>query len=464
MGNGMTHVLAGAGPGRGPVLWLCAAVLLALSLPQSARPSRNADGNMLSCGGWAYSWNGEDRLASATRGTTRLEFRYDYMGRRFEKKAYESNTLTRHQLFAYDGFKQIAEYDALANNALASTYLWQPVGLDVPLLRNGNEFYVSDANKNVIALIDANGTVTDTYLYDPFGNCTHTGGSTNPFRFSSEHFDGETGLVYYNYRYYSPKMGRWIKRDQLEELAGYNLCVCVNNNLVMYYDSLGLSSTPLSNGTVIDLTSGLETFFYALEMNFDQLKKNKCTFIIAADKDDINRFLPSRYTPSKVSQRIEKRLKEKFTMKCLTIMKISHSSDALIHALKNNPCICGIIYIGHASITPSRLIFTEKDSIAVLPRNYYNTPGRKSYKALPTSNILPGNVSALFGCRTAKGGIISISARLSQLFNGTVVGATGKINFDGGDPYSPEKALFEIFSAPSNNYSIPPECCCKGEK
>ena len=140
---------------------------------------------------------------------------------------------------------------------------------------NGGEFYVSDANKNVVALLDTEGQVTDTYVYDPFGNCTHTGSSSNPFRFSSEHFDEEAGLVYYNYRYYSPKMGRWIKRDQLEELAGYNLYVCVNNNLVMYYDSLGLSSTPLSNGTVIDLTSGLETFFYALEMNFDQLKKNK---------------------------------------------------------------------------------------------------------------------------------------------------------------------------------------------
>ncbi len=30
--------------------------------------------------GWTQLWNGEDRLASATKGTTRLEFRYDYMG------------------------------------------------------------------------------------------------------------------------------------------------------------------------------------------------------------------------------------------------------------------------------------------------------------------------------------------------------------------------------------------------
>ncbi len=242
MGNGMTHVLAGAGPGRGPVRWLCAAVLLALSLPQSARPSRNADGNLLTHDGWAYSWNGEDRLASATRGTSRLEFRYDYMGRRFEKKVYESNTLTRHQLFVYDGFRQIAEYDALANNALASTYLWQPAGLDVLLLRNGQEFYVSDANKNVIALIDASGTVADTYLYDPFGNCTHTGSSDNPFRFSSEFFDEETEVVYYNYRYYNPKFGRWISRDPLEEDEGENLYSICDNDIIFNWDNFGLFS------------------------------------------------------------------------------------------------------------------------------------------------------------------------------------------------------------------------------
>lgn len=190
----------------------------------------------------------------ATKGTTRLEFAYDYLGRRFEKKVYEDNTLTRHQLFVYDGFKQIAEYDALNSNVLANTYLWQPVGLDVPLLRNGSEFLVSDANKNIVALLDVNGSVTDTYIYAPFGNCTHTGTSSNPFRFSSEYFDAETGLVYYNYRYYSPTLGRWLSRDPLLEANGHdwswlnfpavfqasNHYQMVHNNPLYYFDYNGL--------------------------------------------------------------------------------------------------------------------------------------------------------------------------------------------------------------------------------
>ena len=213
-------------------------------------PSYDADGNMLSCGGWAYAWNGEDRLASATRGTTRLEFRYDYMGRRFEKKVYQDGVLVKHLLFVYDGFKQIAEYDALANNALTNTYVWQPAGLDVPLLRNDEEFYVSDANKNIIALQDTDGQITDTYVYDPFGNRMHTGVSNNSFQFSSEFFDVETGLIYYNYRYYSPQSGKWTRRDPKEEETGANLYTICLNNCVCYTDNLGL----WLGGTHKDLT------------------------------------------------------------------------------------------------------------------------------------------------------------------------------------------------------------------
>jgi RHS repeat-associated protein len=41
----------------------------------------------------------------------------------------------------------------------------------------------------------------------------------NPFRFSSEYFASETGLVYYNFRYYSPELGRWLSRDPHYEIG-----------------------------------------------------------------------------------------------------------------------------------------------------------------------------------------------------------------------------------------------------
>ena len=98
-------------------------------------------------------------------------------------------------------------------------------------------------NKNQIAeLSDENGEVVAHYEYSPFGSLTKVTGNyaeNNPFRFSSEYFDEETGLVYYNYRYYNPELGRWISRDPIEEQGGYNLYGMIGNNPLYGWDSLG---------------------------------------------------------------------------------------------------------------------------------------------------------------------------------------------------------------------------------
>ena len=187
-------------------------------------PVYDLDGNMTSYNGWSYTYNGENRLIVAENAAAgvRIVADYDYMGRRLFKKVYNNNTLTKHAVFVYDGFKQIAEFDVLNNNSLKASYLWQPVGLDVVLLRN-DEYFIADGNKNIIQVRNATGSVTDSYVYDPFGKVAHNGSSENTFQFSSEIFDNETGLVYYNYRYYSPELGRWTKRDPLEEDGGMNL-------------------------------------------------------------------------------------------------------------------------------------------------------------------------------------------------------------------------------------------------
>ncbi len=64
------------------------------------------------------------------------------------------------------------------------------------------------------------------------------------YRFSSEYLDIETGLVYYNFRYYSPDLGRWCSRDPMGEFGGMNLYWMVGNNLVKRWDWLGLVDGP----------------------------------------------------------------------------------------------------------------------------------------------------------------------------------------------------------------------------
>ena len=102
---------------------------------------------------------------------------------------------------------------------------------------------INDANKNVSELIDSNGTIQAHYEYSPFGKVTVFNGSyaiDNPYRFSSEVADDETGLVYYNYRYYSPELGRWLSSDPIREKGGVNLYAMVGNAPTTSWDWRGL--------------------------------------------------------------------------------------------------------------------------------------------------------------------------------------------------------------------------------
>ena len=64
--------------------------------------------------------------------------------------------------------------------------------------------------------------------------------SLNPFRFGSEYYDSELDLVYYNFRHYSPVLGRFLSRDPIEEQGGLNLYAFVGNRTTFQNDSLGL--------------------------------------------------------------------------------------------------------------------------------------------------------------------------------------------------------------------------------
>src|SRR5206468_3352118 len=60
-------------------------------------------------------------------------------------------------------------------------------------------------------------TVVNTYDYDAYGIPTTTTGSTyNPFGFSGEYLDYESGLIYLRARYYDPATQQFLTRDPLE--------------------------------------------------------------------------------------------------------------------------------------------------------------------------------------------------------------------------------------------------------
>jgi RHS repeat-associated protein len=98
---------------------------------------------------------------------------------------------------------------------------------------NGVHFYAMDGNGNVAALVKGtDGTVSARYEYDPFGQTIRATGTMaleNPYRFSTKRTDNTSDLILYEYRAYSPSLGRWLNRDPLGERGG-NLYAFVSNN------------------------------------------------------------------------------------------------------------------------------------------------------------------------------------------------------------------------------------------
>jgi len=72
-------------------------------------------------------------------------------------------------------------------------------------------------------MADASGArVEGPYTYDAYGNCflgttttscTTLASSMEPFRYTGQRFDADTGLYYYRARYYGPGIGRFYETD-----------------------------------------------------------------------------------------------------------------------------------------------------------------------------------------------------------------------------------------------------------
>jgi len=147
------------------------------------------------------------------------------LGRRISKTDHQSLT-TVHYL--YDGEDILFEFNG--TNTLLARYTHGP-GIDEPLIMqrdlNSNAtfeptesfFYHTDGLGSITELTNSTSTVTQSYLYDSFGNPTiyNSTGSVipesligNPYLFTGREFDSESGLYFYRARYYDARMGRFV--------------------------------------------------------------------------------------------------------------------------------------------------------------------------------------------------------------------------------------------------------------
>ena len=290
-----------------------------------------ANGNLTADALWTYTYDEENRLitmeetsSAATAGfpDTTITFKYDYLGRRVEKKVVRGTTTESHLRFVWRGWLwahsspksstalrnvgtvtgivrcaalqgadpaspalpletrsstrpsfaryefceisgPVAELNAASDNARVKTYTWGPdisgsfggaggnggvlIFQDHTSTVNESFYPAYDAQGNVTGLIDTAGNLDAAYEYDPFGKLIRHAGTRKDsmsLLYGTKYTDMETGLIYFGYRYYDPRQGRFINRDPIEEKGGLNLYGFVGNSPTDAIDYLGLCGSP----------------------------------------------------------------------------------------------------------------------------------------------------------------------------------------------------------------------------
>lgn len=200
----------------------------------------SAAGELLSRGGWTYTydaegrtktrtnvgsgettrfaWNAENQLQSVQRpdGTT-TSYRYDPFGRRVQTS---DATATRQQVFGLDDNK-IADR---VNGAQVARFT-SALTLDSPLgqrVGTTNAYVQQDAMANVTSLTDDSGQVSARFTYGAFGQpLSATGTTRSPFSFAGREWNAESGTYDNRARQYDPLIGRFLSEDALPAANKY---------------------------------------------------------------------------------------------------------------------------------------------------------------------------------------------------------------------------------------------------
>lgn len=165
----------------------------------------------------AYTYNAENKLIRATvqegNNVSVEEYEYDYAGNRTVKKSENDYT---YYLNDVSGIltQVLAELDSNGNEKCCYTRGIEIISQE----RSGNiSYYLTDGHGSVRQLTDSTGAVTDTYVYDAWGNLIESTGTTeNSYLYCGEQLDSTTGLYYLRARYMNPATGTFISMDMYQ--------------------------------------------------------------------------------------------------------------------------------------------------------------------------------------------------------------------------------------------------------
>jgi len=160
--------------------------------------------------------------------------------------------------FFYDTGKMLLP----EKNGADTAYNFFAVGGIAGRISYNNEFRYMYKNEHhdVILEMDKTGNYRVDYEYDDYGKLKNEVVSNNPFRYTGEYFDSESGYYYLRARYYNPNTRSFISEDtyrgKIKKPLSLNYYSYCHGNPIMYADPTGhnpaaaLALPAISSGSV----------------------------------------------------------------------------------------------------------------------------------------------------------------------------------------------------------------------
>jgi RHS repeat-associated protein len=147
-----------------------------------------------------------NRLAKYVNGSTTATYRYNAGGLRMTRTV---GRVTTQEVWDVSGALPLLLVDGM------TSYVYGPGALPLEQISGSTAlWYHHDQIGSTRAITDSTGKLRAGYSYDPYGNVTAPSGKlVNPFRFSGQYQDSESGLYYLRARYYDPTTAQFLTLD-----------------------------------------------------------------------------------------------------------------------------------------------------------------------------------------------------------------------------------------------------------
>ena len=206
--------------------------------------SYDDNGNLVSNSTWTHSWDYKDRLLSSTNGTDTVEYAYDEGGNRVTKENTTSGKMTVYVSKYHDIEDSTPKNHIYAGEMkiATETEVDDGQGGTTKITVFHHEDHLTGSNVDT----DDGGHLLELSDYFPFGDLRleeRAGAYENDYEFTGKELDEDTGLYYYEARYYDSAIGRFVSLDpwfgDVSDPQSLNKYSYVRNNPMNYVDPTG---------------------------------------------------------------------------------------------------------------------------------------------------------------------------------------------------------------------------------